>query len=42
MNGKNRTAFDWHVNNHLPSFMVIYNNKDNFVAVKANVYTDVL
>lgn len=40
MNGKNGTAFDWYVNNHLPSFMVFYNDKDNLGAVKANVYTD--
>lgn len=40
MNGKNGTAFDWFVNNHLPSFMVFYNDKANLGAVKANVYTD--
>lgn len=40
MNGKNGTAFEWYVNNHLPSFMVFYNDKNNLGAIKANIYTD--
>ena len=34
MNGKNGTEFDWHVNDHLPSFMVFYNDEQNLGAVK--------
>ena len=40
MNGKNGTEFDWFVNNHLPTFMVFYNDEKNLGAVKATVYTD--
>ena len=29
MNGKNGTEFDWFVNNHLPTFMVFYNDEKN-------------
>lgn len=38
MNGKNGTEFDWFVNEHLPSFMVFYDNKEKLGAVKADVY----
>ena len=38
MNGKNGTAFDWFVNEHLPSFMVFYDNEDKLGAVKADIY----
>lgn len=34
MNGKNGTEFDWYVNDHLPSFMVFYNDEQNLGAVK--------
>lgn len=40
MNGKNGTEFDWFVNEHLPSFMVFYSDKDNLGAAKATVYDD--
>lgn len=40
MNGKNGTEFDWFVNEHLPSFMVFYNDEDNMGIAKAFVYTD--
>ncbi len=40
MNGKNGTEYDWFVNEHLPSFMVFYNDRQNLGAVKATVYTD--
>lgn len=40
MNGKNGTEFDWFVNEHLPSFMVFYNDEENLGAAKAAVYTD--
>lgn len=39
MNGKNGTEFDWFINEHLPSFMVFYNDKDNLGAAKATVYS---
>ena len=40
MNGKNGTEFDWFVNEHLPSFMVFYNDRDNLGAAQAYVYVD--
>lgn len=40
MNGKNGTEFDWHVNEHLPSFMVFYNDEQNLGAVKLSIYTN--
>lgn len=40
MNGKNGTEYDWFVNDHLPPFMVFYNDEKNLGAVKATVYTD--
>ena len=40
MNGKNGTEYDWFVNEHLPSFMVFYNDEENLDAAKALVYTD--
>ncbi|MBR3674331.1 MAG: DUF2185 domain-containing protein [Clostridia bacterium] len=40
MNGKNGTEFDWYVNEHLPSFMVFYSDKQNLGAVKLSIYTD--
>ena len=40
MNGKNGTEFDWFVNEHLPSFMVFYNDKENLGAAQAYVYAD--
>ena len=40
MNGKNGTEFDWYVNEHLPSFMVFYNDEHNLGAVKLSIYTD--
>ena len=40
MNGKNGTEFDWFVNEHLPSFMIFYNDKENLGAAKATVYFD--
>jgi len=40
MNSKNGTEFDWFVNEHLPVFMIFYNDKENMGAVKATVYTD--
>lgn len=40
MNGKNGTEFDWFVNEHLPVFMIFYNDKENLGAVKATVYAD--
>ena len=38
MNGKNGTEFDWFVNEHLPSFMVFYDNEEKLGAVKMDVY----
>ena len=38
MNGKNGTEFDWYVNEHLPAFMVFYNDKTNLGAAKALIY----
>ena len=35
MNGKNGTAFDWYVNEHLPCFFIFYNDAENLGAVKA-------
>ena len=40
MNGKNGTAFDWYVNDHIPCFFIFYNDKENLGAVKATLYTD--
>lgn len=40
MNGKNGTEFDWYVNEHLPSFMVFYNDKQNLGAAKLLIYTN--
>ena len=40
MNGKNGTAFDWYVNDHLPCFFMFYGNKENLGAVKAMLYND--
>lgn len=40
MNGKNGTAFDWYVNEHLPFFFMFYGDKENLGAVKAMLYTD--
>ncbi|MBQ8983454.1 MAG: DUF2185 domain-containing protein [Lachnospiraceae bacterium] len=40
MNGKNGTEYDWFVNDHLPSFMVFYNDEKNLGAAKATVYID--
>ncbi len=40
MNGKNGTEYDWFVNDHLPTFMVFYNDEKNLGAAKATVYTD--
>ena len=40
MNGNNGTEFDWFVNEHFPSFMVFYNDKENLGAAKASVYPD--
>ena len=40
MNGKNGTEFDWFVNEHLPCFMIFFNDKENLGAAKATVYTD--
>ena len=40
MNGKNGTAFDWYVNDHLPGFFIFYNDKENLGAVKATLYSD--
>lgn len=40
MNGKNGTEFDWYVNEHLPSFMVFYNDEQNLGAVKLLIYTN--
>lgn len=40
MNGKNGTEFDWYVNEHLPGFMVFYNDKQNLGAVKLLIYID--
>ena len=35
MNGKNGTEYDWFVNDHLPTFMVFYNDEKNLGAAKA-------
>lgn len=40
MNGKNGTAFDWYVNDHLPCFFMFYGDKENLGAVKAMLYND--
>ncbi|MBQ8922364.1 MAG: DUF2185 domain-containing protein [Oscillospiraceae bacterium] len=40
MNGKNGTAFDWFVNEHLPCFFIFYNDKEKLGAVKATLYSD--
>ena len=40
MNGKNGTAFDWYVNEHLPYFMVFYNDEKNLGAAKLALYPD--
>lgn len=40
MNGENGTEFDWFVNEHLPYFMMFYNDEENMGAVKAMVYDD--
>ena len=40
MNGKNGTEFEWFVNEHLPCFMVFYNDEQNLGAAKLSVYTD--
>ena len=34
MNDRNGTWFDYHMNKHLPSFMVFYNDKENLGAIK--------
>lgn len=41
MNGKNGTEFDWYVNEHLPSFMVFYNDEQNLGAAKLLIYANV-
>ena len=40
MNGKNGTEFDWLVNEHLPNFMVFYNDENNLGAAKLSIYDD--
>jgi len=40
MNGKNGTAFDWYVNEHLPYFYVFYNDQKNLGAAKLALYHD--
>ena len=40
MNGKNGTAFDWYVNEHLPYFYIFYNDKRNLGAAKLALYKD--
>ena len=40
MNGKNGTEFDWYVNDHLPIFMVFYNDKQNLGVAKLLIYTN--
>ena len=40
MNGKNGTEFEWYVNEHLPCFMVFYNDEQNMGVAKLSVYTD--
>ena len=40
MNGRNGTAFEWHVNNRFPDFFIFYGDKENLGAVKAMLYTD--
>ena len=40
MNGQNGTEFEWHVNEHLPYFMVFYNDKQNLGAAKLAIYKD--
>lgn len=40
MNGKNGTEFDWYVNEHLPSFMVFYNDEQNLGAAKLLIYVN--
>ncbi len=40
MNGKNGTAFDWYVNEHLPCFFIFYGDKENLGAVKFTLYAD--
>ena len=40
MNGRNGTEFEWFVNEHLPAFMVFYDDEANLGAVKVLVYDD--
>lgn len=40
MNGKNGTEFDWYVNEHLPSFMVFYNDEQNLGVAKLLIYAN--
>lgn len=40
MNGKNGTEFDWFVNEHLPNFMVFYNDENNLGVAKLSIYDD--
>lgn len=40
MNGKNGTEFDWYVNEHLPSFMVFYNDEQNLGAAKLLIHAN--
>jgi len=40
MNGDNGTEFEWYVNEHLPYFMVFYNDEQNLGALKLSVYND--
>lgn len=40
MNGQNGTEFEWYVNEHLPYFMVFYNDKQNLGAAKLAIYKD--
>lgn len=40
MNGKNGTAFDWYVNEHLPCFFIFYGDKENLGAVKSTLYAN--
>lgn len=40
MNGKNGTEFEWFVNEHLPCFMVFYNDEQNLGAAKLSLYID--
>lgn len=40
MNGADGTEFEFHVNRHLPPFMVFYNTKENLGAAKVILYAD--